>query len=633
MSLPGTSGQSVSAPGSLKTAVLSFTSTGVYSVDLAGTTAGSGYSQLTATGPINLAGATLSLLVGSGFNPSTGTVFDILVNSSGSAITGTFANLAQGATVTAPGGEQFSISYLGGSSGHDVVLTRLATTLTTIGSVVITDGIAADGTAQRSEVRQITVTFSGQEVFAGTGTINANAAAAIQLQHLDDGVNIANLQAAVSTNSSNQTVVTLTFTTTGNSTSEVDPVSITGNANAVPGPSLADGRYHLTINAADVSGPGGLALAGNGTTPGTNYISPTDTQGGGPGQLGLYRLFGDVTGNGIVDQLDLAQFRAANNSSLGNPAYLGYLDADNTGTIDQIDLAQFRQRNNSSVFPTTPGPTLLVVPASTPPSPGPAGLASITSPPTPPRPAVNSGITLGEDSQPPMVPAAVRSTTPFAVRGVSAPAATAIQSQQTTDINHVFHFASISTDDRVRPVTALMFFATDTDSLSVQSGGIGCLVDGGFISTNVSNWPIGTNSVKLGATSTNGTYLGPIDAQGGALSQPNLSRFVGGRSDGGIAIRTNLGPVRTSFANGPLSAGTSRRLTTITAGPWTRSTYANSGLGSTPSSGDPRLARALDGGSRASLLNVRIPRGAYCAQRASPCRNEAVGQTTPHLAS
>jgi hypothetical protein len=95
--------------------------------------------------------------------------------------------------------------------------------------------------------------------------------------------------------------------------------------------------------------------------------------GGGPGQLHLYRLFGDTDGNGVVDQIDLAQFRSANNSSAGSPAYLAYLDADNSGNIDQFDLAQFRQRSNANVFApmvptatpsiTTPPPAAAPVPA------------------------------------------------------------------------------------------------------------------------------------------------------------------------------------------------------------------------------------------------------------------------------
>ena len=196
------------------------------------------------------------------------------------------------------------------------------------------------GSAQRSEVRSIAVTFTGQV------TLPANPANAFQLQNVTDGNNVASA-ASVATDGLGRTIVTLTF-----SGPETDPVSAENSGV----PSLADGRYSLTIAAASVIGSDGLALDGAGTgTAGSNYVSPTDTRGGGPGQLGLYRLFGDTNGDGIVDQLDLGQFRSANNSSAGNPSYLADLDADNSGSIDQFDLAQFRQRNNSSVFPMTPG--------------------------------------------------------------------------------------------------------------------------------------------------------------------------------------------------------------------------------------------------------------------------------------
>jgi hypothetical protein len=207
------------------------------------------------------------------------------------------------------------------------------------------------GTAQRSEVHSLAITFSAPVVFAGG---SFNAAAAFQLEHVQDSTNIQHLQAAVTSNLSGQTVVTLSFTTTGNAAAEIDPVS----AQHGGAPSLADGRFQLTIFAANVTGLGGLAL-----NNGSNYVSPADTLGGGSGQLGLYRIFGDSTGNGIVDQLDLAQFQSTNNASVGNPVYISYLDADNSGVVDQLDLAQFRIRFNGDVF----GPQ---VPGATPPSPG-----------------------------------------------------------------------------------------------------------------------------------------------------------------------------------------------------------------------------------------------------------------------
>ena len=79
------------------------------------------------------------------------------------------------------------------------------------------------------------------------------------------------LTAAVSTDAQGRTVVTLTFSGT-----ETDPVSGLNGMSATP--SLADGRYQLTI----LRQPGvrhqraRLGRAGNGTA-GSNYVSPTDT--------------------------------------------------------------------------------------------------------------------------------------------------------------------------------------------------------------------------------------------------------------------------------------------------------------------------------------------------------------------
>jgi prepilin-type N-terminal cleavage/methylation domain-containing protein len=70
---------------------------------------------------------------------------------------------------------------------------------------------------------------------------------------------------------------------------------------------------------------------------------------GGSG-LHLFRLFGDATGDGVVDQSDLGYFRSAENSSIGSAEYLYYFDANNDGNIDQIDLLQFGSRFNMSVF-------------------------------------------------------------------------------------------------------------------------------------------------------------------------------------------------------------------------------------------------------------------------------------------
>jgi hypothetical protein len=205
------------------------------------------------------------------------------------------------------------------------------------------------GAVQRSEVRSIVVTFSGPVTFTGG---NANAAAAFQLLHTTYGstvynTQVANLQAAVSTNGSGQTVVTLTFTTTGNAPTEVDPLSVQSTAGGPTTPSLGDGKFQLTIFASHVSSPDGQ-LAGDNSAAGTNYVSPAETPGAGSG-IHLWRLFGDATGNGIDDLSDLTIFRNTYNTALGNPAYLNYMDADNDGVIDLDDLTAFRNHYNHTV--------------------------------------------------------------------------------------------------------------------------------------------------------------------------------------------------------------------------------------------------------------------------------------------
>lgn len=90
-------------------------------VELNGLIAGTAHDQLSVTGAVNLAGATLAGTVG--FASTPGNTFTILLNDGADAITGTFAGLPEGA-VFPLGGQFFSISYHAGT-GNDVVLTRV----------------------------------------------------------------------------------------------------------------------------------------------------------------------------------------------------------------------------------------------------------------------------------------------------------------------------------------------------------------------------------------------------------------------------------------------------------------------------------------------------------------------------
>jgi hypothetical protein len=93
-----------------------------FTATLNGTDPGS-YAQLAASGPINLGGSTLSLVLG--FEPPLGSTFEILTNTGAGPITGTFNGLDEGAVFT-QGGYQFQITYQGGTGGSSVVVTRLA---------------------------------------------------------------------------------------------------------------------------------------------------------------------------------------------------------------------------------------------------------------------------------------------------------------------------------------------------------------------------------------------------------------------------------------------------------------------------------------------------------------------------
>ncbi|HEX4591750.1 MAG TPA: dockerin type I domain-containing protein [Gemmataceae bacterium] len=287
-------------------------------------------------------GVTLNLTGTNFYDPGAGFLNHLQAQLTGGSVNGisnvvTTYNSPISATVT------FDIAANATPGARDIVLTNpdgqsvtvsggftvnAAAVAPTVQSVVVNDG-----SNQRSEVRSITVTFSGPVTFAGG---NANAAAAFQLNHVQTGNNVA-LTAAVSMNAGNQTVVMLTFSGT-----ETDAVSaLNGGV-----PSLADGRYTLTISSASVTGSGGQNLAGGG--PSGNYVSPTDTFGGTG--LHLYRLFGDVSGDGVVDATDLGQFRSTFNANNSQANYLAYLDADNSGAVDASDLGQFRSRFNVNVF-------------------------------------------------------------------------------------------------------------------------------------------------------------------------------------------------------------------------------------------------------------------------------------------
>jgi hypothetical protein len=165
-------------------------------------------------------------------------------------------------------------------------------------------GVQVDnGTAQRSMVRSLTVTFSTLV------TLPANPADAFRLTRTGplDPFGDVSLTVDLSGSTATQTIARLTFSGAFTQSN-----------------SLIDGTYTLTVFGSQVIG-NGQSLDGDG-----------DGVAGGDFGMNLYRLFGDADGNRIVDAADLALFRAAFGS--GDPTF----DVDGDGTVNQTDLAAFR---------------------------------------------------------------------------------------------------------------------------------------------------------------------------------------------------------------------------------------------------------------------------------------------------
>jgi hypothetical protein len=174
----------------------------------------------------------------------------------------------------------------------------------------VSNVVVGDGTAQRSIVTQIVVTFDSPVVFSGA------AAAAFTLVRQGDS-NAVNLAAAVDPT---KMIVTLTFT-----------------GGAVDNKSLADGRYTLDILASQIGAEG---LDGNGDGTGGDNYQLIGSPGTSPN---LFRIFGDADGDGNVSSNDFVFFR----QSFGGVNDV--FDFDGDGIVSTSDFAQFRQRFGTSI--------------------------------------------------------------------------------------------------------------------------------------------------------------------------------------------------------------------------------------------------------------------------------------------
>jgi uncharacterized protein (TIGR03118 family) len=164
--------------------------------------------------------------------------------------------------------------------------------------------VVNDGSAQRSMVTSVTVTFDGPV------TIDSGA---FELRKQDGSL----VELNVATSLSNgRTVALLTF---------VGPNIVGG--------SLADGSYALTVRGDLVHDALGRSLDGDG-----------DGTAGGDYSDAFHRLYGDSDGDRDVDLRDLVRFLSTFGRRAGDPHYLAYFDVNGDDRVGVVDLVAFARR-------------------------------------------------------------------------------------------------------------------------------------------------------------------------------------------------------------------------------------------------------------------------------------------------
>jgi N-acetylglucosamine-6-sulfatase len=196
--------------------------------------------------------------------------------------------------------------YATADPGHIADLSRrLAELAASTGNPAKVESVVVnDGSAQRSMVNSLTVTFD-RVVTLDPGAFGLTS----------PGGRVVGLGVAASV-LDGRTVAVLTFT----------------GADIIGG-SLADRNYTLTVRGDHVRDDEGRELDGDG-----------DRNGGGDRTAAFSRLFGDADGDGDVDGQDRDSFRAAYGTTATDPSYLWYFDFDGDGDVDGSDNGEFSRR-------------------------------------------------------------------------------------------------------------------------------------------------------------------------------------------------------------------------------------------------------------------------------------------------
>ncbi|HZY87682.1 MAG TPA: MBG domain-containing protein [Gemmataceae bacterium] len=180
---------------------------------------------------------------------------------------------------------------VGGAVDQDYAITYVTGTLTVQGLPAVQSVQVNDGTAQRSMVTSVTITFASPVYGVPPGSIVIYAGGTA--------------------------LVPTSFVVSG--TNQVK-VLFAGLPGVVHG-SLPDGVYSLAVS--------GKAVAVD----------------------HFFRLFGDANGDGRVDQTDLAAFMLAYRTRSTSANYRSYFDVNGDGSVDLTDYYQFLARYNTHLTP------------------------------------------------------------------------------------------------------------------------------------------------------------------------------------------------------------------------------------------------------------------------------------------
>ena len=187
------------------------------------------------------------------------------------------------------------------------------------GPAFVSEVILNGGQEQRSDLRSVVLQFSEVVSF------DPFALFGLKVRSLDTGQNVSRTQIGTTTVGGG-TRLTLTFP----------------DSNLASGGTLADGNYEIFFNT-DGATNGGVGLDGNHD----GFVGGTFRFGNAAADR-FFRLYGDASGDGVVDLLDFGEFRSRFGSSTGQSNFANHLDANLDGNVDLIDFGNFRSNFGQS---------------------------------------------------------------------------------------------------------------------------------------------------------------------------------------------------------------------------------------------------------------------------------------------